>query len=353
MFRPILLSILLVLLVACAPAATPTPVPTATPVPPTATPLPTLTFTPTITPTPTSTSTPTLTPTPTNTPRPTATATPATETSVIFTDDFSNTCTLRVSDDADRKYGCENSEYALVIKTAGKIATGVYPTSYDNVVAETDVRMITGNDGTEYGMILRLSSDGNSYYLFSITQSGHYAFSAFANGQWTDLIAYTKSSSIKTGIDKNRIKAVMQDAQIALYVNDHFLNSVSNLTLKSGRLGVFTASRDPNSKAAFDNVSISKINRQIAVPGSKPTATPEVPPLPPGMGGVVVYNYIGQEINYDFAGKLYKIPANGKEVIIMPPGKYNYGANIPGFGRSNGTLEVQAGVYIPQSWEVR
>jgi hypothetical protein len=272
---------------------------------------------------------------------------------VIFTDDFASTCALRIADDVDRKYGCENSEYTLLMKTAGKMASSVYSTSYDNIVAETDVRMVSGNDGTEYGMLLRLSTDGNSYYLFTITQNGYYALSLYANGQWSDLIDYTKSSLIKTGNEKNHLKVVMQDTQIALYANDQFLNGLSNLTLKSGRLGVFAYSRDPNGKAAFDNVSISKINRQIAMPAPKPTATPDVPPLAPGMGGVIVTNFIGQEINYDLAGKLYKIPANGKEVIQLPPGKYSYGANIPGFGRSNGTIEIQAGVYLTQPWTAR
>ncbi len=81
---------------------------------------------------------------------------------------------------------------------------------------------------------------------------------------------------------------------------------------------------------------------------------PLFPPIPAGMGGLIVVNYYGNELNYDIGGKLYKVPGSGGRVIIhLPPGKHNYSADIPGRGRAGGTIEIMLGVYRTQSWADR
>jgi len=92
----------------------------------------------------------------------------------------------------------------------------------------------------------------------------------------------------------------------------------------------------------------------------RPTATPlpsptsQFPPIPEGMGGLIVINWYGREINYEIGGKLYKIPPSGGRVIIhLAPGKQNYSADIAGYGRAGGTLEIVAGRYITQQWADR
>lgn len=72
------------------------------------------------------------------------------------------------------------------------------------------------------------------------------------------------------------------------------------------------------------------------------------------MGGLIVVNWYGRELNYDIAGKLYKIPPSGGQVIIhLPPGKHNYSADIPGLGRAGGTVEISLGRYVMQPWADR
>jgi hypothetical protein len=71
------------------------------------------------------------------------------------------------------------------------------------------------------------------------------------------------------------------------------------------------------------------------------------------MGGLIVYNYYGGEINFDIGGKLYKIVSNGKEFIHLPPGKYNYSANIVNFGKTTGTVEIQVDVYMTLTFAPR
>jgi|GEM_PF-3273951 len=85
-----------------------------------------------------------------------------------------------------------------------------------------------------------------------------------------------------------------------------------------------------------------------------PTVSSRLPPIPAGMGGLVVTNWYGREINYTVGGQLYKIPPSGGQVIIyLPPGKHSYSANIAGYGSANGTVEIVAGAYHAQAWADR
>jgi hypothetical protein len=86
----------------------------------------------------------------------------------------------------------------------------------------------------------------------------------------------------------------------------------------------------------------------------RPSPTSEFPPIPAGMGGLIVTNWYGREINYEIGGKLHKIPPSGGRVIIhLAPGKQNYSADIAGYGRAGGSLEIVLGRYITQQWADR
>lgn len=98
--------------------------------------------------------------------------------------------------------------------------------------------------------------------------------------------------------------------------------------------------------------TVTRIPSPTFVP--RPSPTSEFPPIPAGMGGLIVINWYGREINYDIGGKLYKIPPSGGRVIIhLAPGKQNYSADIAGYGRAGGTLEIVLGRYITQQWADR
>ena len=355
----LVIALFALLLAACSPADTPTPVPptvapsatprpTDTPVPPTDTPLPTAT----------ATKPPTLTPTLTPVPTATATPTPATQTSVVFTDTFGSTCNLTVVDDANHKMGCEGGEYTVQTKVASKTYYGFYRDARADGVFEVDVHMVAGNDSTEYGLVFHAPSDGSGAYLFTITPNGKYSLSLLKGSDWTDLIPYTDTPAIKQGMEKNHLKVIAQGDKLALYVNDQFLDTVSDASFTSGRVGVVAASRDPNGKFAFSNLSISKINWAINLPAGKerpPTPTP-MPTLAPGTGGLLVVNFLGSELNYTIAGKLYKIPPNGQVLIVLGAGHYTFSLDAPGLKAncSGGcAIDFVAGQYITQPWRLQ
>lgn len=81
-----------------------------------------------------------------------------------------------------------------------------------------------------------------------------------------------------------------------------------------------------------------------------PTATPEFPPIPRGMGGLIVVNNLGQELAYDIGNNLYRIPPKSKLVIFLSPGRHNFSATVPGYNGKTGTAEIREGFYHQQLW---
>ncbi len=304
--------------------------------------------------TPTNTALPTQTPTSTATPRPSATSTPATETSLVLTDDYGSTCALQSEDTPEHMHGCEAGEYVILSKVVDDSWGVLYPDQFDDFVLEADARVVSGTGLVGYGLWLRSSKDGKAY-LLTIYQQGGYRLEATDGNNWKDVIPITKTDVVRGGNDKNHIQVTAQGSQIALFLNGQFLDTVTDSTVAGGRIGYLMMSQEPNVKVAFDNLTISKINRPLALPAPKektPGPTP-MPTIPTGMGGLVVFNYYGQEMNIDVAGKLYKVPGNGSLVIHLPPGKHNWSADIPGLGRAGATVEIEVGRYTSQSFAAR
>jgi hypothetical protein len=80
-----------------------------------------------------------------------------------------------------------------------------------------------------------------------------------------------------------------------------------------------------------------------AAPTPAPQAQP-LQPLPPGQGGLVLVNYIGEDLTVDIEGVLYKVPADGRLQVNRPPGEFTYSASA-GFSGINGTALVRSGGY--------
>jgi hypothetical protein len=80
------------------------------------------------------------------------------------------------------------------------------------------------------------------------------------------------------------------------------------------------------------------------------TPTPTLPPIPTGMGALILFNNFNQQLNFDIAAKLYKIAPNSSVVIIVAPGNHTYSATIPGFAGHTGTVEIRENYYRVQQW---
>jgi hypothetical protein len=236
---------------------------------------------------------------------------------------------------------------------------------------EVDAQAVEGT-GMAYGLIFRVSSDGRSYYAFMVDPSGAFSLYRSDDQQKKDLLSFAQSSAVKTGKATNRLKVIAQGNQLALYLNDRWLNTVTDATYTTGRAGFILVNDDANVQAAFDNLTISKINHPLALPRGVATARPPTPtppqptptlavkyPLPPGKAGLLLRNFYPGPINYTIADKEYQLPASpksglyGELFIVLDPGKHTYSANIHGIGDADGTLDLQADKIFLQTWAPR
>ena len=68
-------------------------------------------------------------------------------------------------------------------------------------------------------------------------------------------------------------KVVAQGNQIAIYLNDQWLNTISDSSFSSGSVGFFINNSAANAKAAFSHLVVSQINGKLTLPAGKPVPT--------------------------------------------------------------------------------
>ena len=198
-------------------------------------------------------------------------------TNVVFTDEFKTPCNLVDDDNDKRTFHCENNSYTMLNKT-GTSRWVYYNDEYDDIVMEVDAHAVSGPDFIEYGVIFRVSSGGTDFYGFTLTRDGKYTLwrcedPCQDSTDFIDLLSYTASPSVKSGTAVNHIKIVAQGDQIAVYVNDQWLNTVTDDSFSSGTFGLFLNNKDPNAKAAFEHLKVSEITGKLTLPKGVPTKT--------------------------------------------------------------------------------
>lgn len=180
----------------------------------------------------------------------------ATESNVLFQDDFSSTSSgweRSVFDGGEVDYldGAYHirvdDEYASVWALTGG--------DYGDVRVETDAVMAGGVDDNEFGVICRYQDD-NNFYAGSVSSDGFYAIIAIVDGDFTYLgnDAMMPSDAIKLGSEVNRVRLDCVGPQITLYANGTQLLSVTDSSFAQGDVGLYAGTfATPGIDIAFDN----------------------------------------------------------------------------------------------------
>jgi len=189
-------------------------------------------------------------------------STPAPRSVVLYSDDFSDPESGWYEGSfGDREYRYEKGEYVMLVKKNDLAAWVVGPQErFTDFTLEADVRLVEGPEIAEMGLVFRLREEGN-FYFFRVNGYGQYIVGKDVNGEWQEIagMGLVTSPHIKTGGATNRLKVVCQGPQIALYVNDHYLTTVSDGSFSEGKIGLVAAAiKYPGAvKVAFDNLVVS------------------------------------------------------------------------------------------------
>ncbi|MBI4675320.1 MAG: zinc-ribbon domain-containing protein [Chloroflexi bacterium] len=246
------------------------PSPTQTIVSPTATATPTHTFVP---PSPTrlpTTRTPTRTPTripPTPT-RPLALgqSCPNPPHSVYWSDDFSNRSSGWTEYyGADYNHFYKDGEFHFAVTQKNKTGNAwmlLRERSLHQAIV-TRAWKLEGPALNNYGVVFG-GQDDNNYYTFRISDSGSYRIAKLVQGQWHDLIPWTKTAAIRqNGV--NELALLMDGAQIYACVNGQLVGATSDAALQPGRVGLVAGAYDEPVHIHFDDFAVWNLQGAVTL----------------------------------------------------------------------------------------
>lgn len=183
------------------------------------------------------------------------------QTKVVFTDTFAaGSCNLAEGDDTRRTLKCDRNQYVMLVKPA--VARWVYYDSpeYQNIVIDFDARAISSAPSMEYGVIWRVSSDGNTFYGLTLKPNGQMAVFLYKDSDFSYFISGVTVSNFRTGGNLNHVTVTANGPHLAFAVNGETLPiTLSDDTLDSGTLGFIVNTSAPNASASFSNLVVSEI----------------------------------------------------------------------------------------------
>jgi hypothetical protein len=113
-----------------------------------------------------------------------------------------------------------------------------------------------GNDG-QAGLIFRVSNSNDAYYFLYISTDGSYGIDYYdASGTATEIV-HGISDAINTGVEaSNTLTLIANKDQFIFFANSQYLNSASDSTLSSGKIGVAVVDNDTPIDVAFSNAQL-------------------------------------------------------------------------------------------------
>jgi hypothetical protein len=187
---------------------------------------------------------------------------PALSPKLPYQDDFSDPSTEWTQESIEeRDLYYKDGEYHILAKKFDWWAASINrnPGRLTDFSLEIDARPIAISPSSSCGVIFRYQFE-NGFYFFMLSGDGHHFVGKRFNSQWVYLQDKTKSDFIKQGNNTNHLKVVCKGSQIEVYVNGHYLVTVTDDTFTEGYVGMMVNTTAPNGHAAFDNIKVDGPN---------------------------------------------------------------------------------------------
>jgi predicted nucleic acid binding AN1-type Zn finger protein len=181
---------------------------------------------------------------------------------LIYSDDFSNTSSgwPQESTEAGECYYKDGEFHGTVTKfdwawwqynrNAGR---------FSDFTLESDVRLVSGQNTSRYGLIFRCQ-DYDNFYLFLVSADGNYLMGTRLDGKWTELKRWTVSEYVEKDYSSNHLKVVCKGSQIEVYANGHYLTTIIDNSFADGYIGGIIDTSESNAHVAFDNLKVYSVD---------------------------------------------------------------------------------------------
>lgn len=127
--------------------------------------------------------------------------------------------------------------------------------NYKNFLFQVQMTVIKGLDG---GIVFRTADPSFPSYVFTITYNGLYSLNVSFSTQGGRTLAFGRSLAINNGLNQVNLLGVLAlNDTISLFINKHFVTSVSDDTHSSGAIGLITSNFPRSSiDVAFNNAQV-------------------------------------------------------------------------------------------------
>jgi hypothetical protein len=132
-------------------------------------------------------------------------------------------------------------------------------TQFSNFAYQADLTINKGNPG-QVGIVFRVSSDNTAYYLFRIGTDGSYALDVYSTHGNVKTLVQGLSSAITTSFGQsNTLTAIAQGSHYLLFANGQYVDSATDSTLQTGKIGVVAINAGTPIDVTVGNVQVWKL----------------------------------------------------------------------------------------------
>jgi DnaJ C terminal domain len=128
--------------------------------------------------------------------------------------------------------------------------------TFNNFAFQVQMTITQGDEG---GILFRADPNTSKYYLFRIDTHGAYDLFVYSSNQSSSATRLLSGAaqSFKTGLNQtNTLALVAKGNTLYFYVNSQFIDSASDGTFSSGKIGVFGEDATNPTDAAFANAQV-------------------------------------------------------------------------------------------------
>ena len=154
--------------------------------------------------------------------------------------------------------GYWQGEYRFFVKNLNWYVPALSPTSFTDFDLRVQARYEGGLGGKAYAVAFRRVDSDNWYAWWVDPISGSYRLNKSVRGEWTTLIGWGRSPWLQPNANSMDLRVVARGAKFQLYINDTPIDSYSDASHASGRVGLF-ALNDVDQDGAemfFDNLRV-------------------------------------------------------------------------------------------------
>lgn len=177
---------------------------------------------------------------------------------LLLNEDFANVNNWLIYNTPDYTVNIIDESYQFLSSVVGQYIWGTNGLSVRDTVIETDITWVDSGTTTLAGVACRLNtSSGLGYYLL-VSSDGNFSIRYTGRNRDTPLVNWQYRRAIpQTGTF--RMRAVCADDYLGLYINERYIEGVTDDNLSDGEFGLVMGIPPRASGSAsviFDNVQI-------------------------------------------------------------------------------------------------